>query len=165
MTFQVSLGARKLWGKAETTPLSISSPEMLIIGDYPSVLFPWHVTESQNGLGWKRPQRSSSSSPLAVGRVDYVKHWIVMPRAMSLLEHPVSPWTPPGRGHNLSGQPVPAPHHPLTTLGSHFAGALLTLGVPGEWSSAVHQKHDIYALAKTGSFQQLAIFLDWFLVS
>jgi len=34
-------------------------------GDYSSL---YRIIESENGLGWKRPLRSSSSNPLAVGR-------------------------------------------------------------------------------------------------
>ena len=66
------------------------------------------IIESQNGLGWKRPQGSWISNPPArqghqpPHLLDQVAQGPIQPG----LEH-LQGWGI----HNLSGQPVPAPHH------------------------------------------------------
>ena len=61
--------------------------------------------ESQNGLGWKGPLRSCSCNLLLYAGSS------LTPGCSQ--PHPAWPAVLPGRGtHSLSGQPVPAPHHP-----------------------------------------------------
>jgi len=59
---------------------------------------------SQNDPSWKRPQGSSSSTPLAIGRA--TNFHIPIPGCPG--PHPTWPWTPPGMVHP---QPLWAPHH------------------------------------------------------
>jgi len=82
---------------------------MSVINGWSSIRIPVDlITESQNGLGWKGPQGSWSSNPPA-GQghkpphlLDQVAHDPIQPGVEHLQ----------GRGfHNLSGQPIPAPHH------------------------------------------------------
>ena len=49
------------------------------------------ITESQNGLGWRGPYRSSSSSPLPRAGTPPTRPGCSKPR-------PAWPWTLPGRG-------------------------------------------------------------------
>ena len=66
------------------------------------------ITESQNGLGWKEPQGSRISNPPArqSHQPPHLLDQVVQGPIQPGLEHLQ------GRGiHNLSGQPVPAPHH------------------------------------------------------
>ena len=56
---------------------------------YVSTLVHTHliIIESQNGLGWKGPQRSSNSNPPAAGRAanHYIRNQLRLPRASSNL--------------------------------------------------------------------------------
>ena len=66
------------------------------------------ITESHNGLGWKRPQGSWISNPPArqghqpPHLLDQVTQGPIQPDLEHLQGQDI---------HNLSGQPVPAPHH------------------------------------------------------
>ena len=63
-------------------------------------------TESQTGLGWKEPLRSSNSSPL-------LRQGHLPPDQVA--QSPIQPGLECFQGggiHNLSGQPVPVSHHP-----------------------------------------------------
>ena len=69
----------------------------------------YKITESQNALDWKGPQRSSSSSKLPqVGPPNSTFNTI--PGCPG--PHPAWSWTPPGTGHpQFLWAAVPAPHH------------------------------------------------------
>jgi len=66
------------------------------------------ITESQNSLGWKGPQGSRISNPPA--RQGHQSPHLLDQAAQG----PIQPGLEhlQGRGiYNLSGQPIPAPHH------------------------------------------------------
>ena len=86
----------------------ITHTKALLSNNFPFSHFPSGKIESQNGLGWKGPQGSCiSNSPAGQGHqpphlLDQVAQGPIQPG----LEHLQ------GRGiYNLSGQPVPTPHH------------------------------------------------------
>ena len=70
------------------------------------------IIESQNGLGWKEPQGSSSSNPTAAARATNLHVYLILDQVA---------WGPIQPGlehlhdtqgiHGIYGQPVPAPHH------------------------------------------------------
>ena len=66
------------------------------------------LTESQNGLGWKGPQRSQISNPPASQghQPPHLLHQVAQGLIQPGLEHLQGRSVP-----SLSGQPVPAPHH------------------------------------------------------
>lgn len=64
------------------------------------------ITELWNGLGWKWPQRSSTSShPMGTD----TSCWTSLLKAPSSLPLKAALL---GSLHNYSGQPIPVPHHP-----------------------------------------------------
>ena len=71
--------------------LHTSTRQHCNIDQLTSTCMKW-IIESRNGLGWKRPQCSSSSNPLLCAGSPTTRPGCSEP-------HPAWPWMPPGMGH------------------------------------------------------------------